>query len=51
MPSQQFERHGFDITSVERFERFIRATSGGALPYQRAFVAAQPGKREHIYVN
>ena len=24
---------GFDIPSVERFEQFIRATSGGALPY------------------
>ena len=24
---------GFDITSVECFEQFIRATSGGALPY------------------
>jgi alpha-ketoglutarate-dependent taurine dioxygenase len=37
--ASELDRHGalllrgFDITSVERFEQFIRATSGGALPY------------------
>jgi hypothetical protein len=42
--------HGFDMTSVERLAIYT-SNVRRRIAISRAFVAAQPGKGKHIYVN